>query len=79
MRLMYGIAVFSLIALFFISIAPKDPRARCDGHTSPVKAVGGCDEFGECGVLLEDGTYLIDARQPVVGVPARGSMCREAK
>lgn len=35
--------------------------------TKIVKAVGGCNKLGHCGVMYEDGYSEEDVRQPVVG------------
>jgi hypothetical protein len=36
--------------------------------SSIIKAVGGCDRDGYCGVLFQDGTYEALVYQPVIGI-----------
>ena len=70
-------ALITLILInCMVALASGCCTSNCDNHTSPVKTVGGCDKYGDCGVLLEDGTYLVDASQPVVGTKPHGPYCR---
>lgn len=33
-----------------------------------ITRIGGCDKYGSCGVMLEDGTFLKNYPMPVIGM-----------
>lgn len=68
-----GLIIFTL--LFLVSCDRYENP--CSKMTSRVKTIGGCDKYGDCGVMLEDGTVLKDVRQPVVGARPRGNYCSQ--
>jgi hypothetical protein len=51
-------------AVTLTGCAIPDNRPPCP--TSRIKSVGGCDKYGTCGVMLEDGTEYMGSF-PVVG------------
>jgi hypothetical protein len=73
MNLKTGLIIFTLL---FLASCNNNENV-CDKMSSPVKSIGGCDKYGDCGVLLEDGTALRDVRQPIIGVRPRGSYCSQ--
>lgn len=64
-----------LIGMSACDCNTKDIKS-CSSRKSLIKSVGGCDSNGNCGAVLEDGTYIVNATQPVVGMKAWGDRCK---
>lgn len=52
---------------------------RCSQLHSKIKTVGGCDSDGDCGSILEDGTVIKNAHQPVAGALPTGIACSQVR
>lgn len=65
LNLLFIIAFLIPLALFILRIfTPQEP---CTPEVSKVKTVGGCDRYGYCSVMLENGEVKKDLHLPVVG------------
>lgn len=53
----------------------KLKKSCSDVKTSKIVSVGGCDWFGTCGVLLENGSKRV-IKYPVLGEPEYEESCR---
>lgn len=68
-----------LILLVLLGCTPLLPNRdiSCKHTESKIKFISNsCDKQGDCGVLLEDDTYVMYARFPFIGKLPSGPYCK---
>lgn len=64
----------AIILILSLTACSKPTPRKCSD--SVVALIGGCNKYGECGVVLINGEYWKDVIQPVVGVQPYGPYCK---